>query len=135
MVNYLAILVAAIVAYVIGALWYSPALFGKAWMKLSGMTKKDLAKAKKKGMAKSYIGMFIALLVMTYVLAFIIEALGGVTVGAGAMVGFWVWLGFYATSLLGGVFWESKPWGLYFLNAAHYLVILLVAGGILGVWT
>ena len=47
-VNYLAVLVAAIVSMVIGGLWYSPLLFGNVWMKLSGITQKDVEKAKKK---------------------------------------------------------------------------------------
>ena len=51
-VNYLAVLVAAIVNMVVGALWYSPLLFGKAWMKLTGFNKKQLKKAKEKAKKK-----------------------------------------------------------------------------------
>ncbi|HLD39833.1 MAG TPA: DUF1761 family protein, partial [Candidatus Nanoarchaeia archaeon] len=35
MANYLAVLVAAIAAYVVGFLWYGP-VFGKKWMALMG---------------------------------------------------------------------------------------------------
>jgi hypothetical protein len=52
-INYLAVLVAALVSMVIGGLWYSPLLFGNIWMKLSGITQKDVEKAKKQGMMKS----------------------------------------------------------------------------------
>ncbi len=41
MVNYLAVLVAAIVGMVVGFIWYSPKVFGKMWMKLSGVNPKD----------------------------------------------------------------------------------------------
>ena len=46
--NIAAIFVATIVAFVIGGLWYSPILFGNAWMKHQGYTQKDKEKTKKK---------------------------------------------------------------------------------------
>ena len=54
-VSLLRVLIAAVVAYVIGAFWYSPVLFGSKWMKFVGLTKKDMEKAQKEGMAKSYV--------------------------------------------------------------------------------
>ena len=47
-VNYVAVLAAAIASFVIGALWYSPMLFGKMWMKLSNVSGKEVKKAKRK---------------------------------------------------------------------------------------
>ena len=49
-VNYLAVVVAAVVSIIIGSLWYSPLLFGNVWMRLQRFTKKDMDKAKQKGM-------------------------------------------------------------------------------------
>ena len=63
-INFLAVLVATIVSMVLGALWYSPILFGKLWAKLSKFTEEDIEKAKKKGMTKNYILNFISLFVM-----------------------------------------------------------------------
>ena len=63
-INYLAVLVSAIIGMIIGALWYSPLLFGKLWMKLSGMTEKQLNEAKKKGMGKMYLVAFIGVLLI-----------------------------------------------------------------------
>src|SRR5256885_16982138 len=40
--NWLAIVAAALSTFVLGGLWYSPVLFGKAWMNASGFTEKDL---------------------------------------------------------------------------------------------
>ena len=48
-VNYVAVVGAAVVSFIIGMLWYSPLLFGNAWMKAGGFSKKDINKAKKKG--------------------------------------------------------------------------------------
>ncbi|MGB4971685.1 MAG: DUF1761 domain-containing protein, partial [Cyclobacteriaceae bacterium] len=49
--NYWAILVSALSTFLIGGLWYSPAVFGKAWMKENGLTEEDL---KKGNMAKIF---------------------------------------------------------------------------------
>ena len=118
----------------IGAFWYSPLLFGKTWMKLSNMSPKQLEDAKKKGMTKAYIISFISLLVMTYVLSHFVDYTEATTALEGATAGFWLWLGFIATIMLGRVLWEGKPVKLYVLNIAHYLVVLLIAGAILAVW-
>ena len=68
-INYLAVLVSAIVGFGIGALWYSPLLFGKVWMQLMNLSKESLEKAKEKGMAKKFAVAFAAMLVMSYILA------------------------------------------------------------------
>ena len=41
--NLLAIVVAAVVTFVIGGLWYSPALFHRAWMRANKLTEADVA--------------------------------------------------------------------------------------------
>ena len=51
-INFAAVLVAAIVGFIIGILWYGP-LFGKSWMRLMGMTDKQLKEARQKGMGKT----------------------------------------------------------------------------------
>lgn len=132
-INYLAVLVSAAAGFVIGMLWYS-VLFGKVWMKLSGMDKKKIDKEKNKGMAKSFVAGFAALLVMSFVLAHFVDMAEAATVLEGAQAGFWAWLGFVATVMLNKVIWEGKPVKLYLLDAAHYFVVLLIMGSILAVW-
>lgn len=129
-ISYLGILISAVVSMIIGALWYGP-LFGKPWMKMMGLTKKDMEKAKKKGMWKLYLANFIAVFVMAFVLMHIIIHVGAVTIWEGVQTGFWVWLGFIATVMLGTVIWEGKPLKLYLLNVGYYLISLLVMGAIL----
>ncbi len=136
-VNYLAVLVAAIVSMVIGFLWYGP-LFGKPWMREMGMSKEKMDAAMKKDMGKSYGLMFVGSLVMSYVLAhatiFAGTYLGVTGVSAGLMSGLWNWLGFVAPVTLGSVLWEGKSWKLWFLNNGYYLVTLLAMGVTLAVW-
>lgn len=131
--NYSAIIVAALASMVIGALWYSPLLFGKAWMKLSGLTKAKLRKMKKKA-GPSYVVGLLASLVMAYVLANFLNFMRVSTLEGAAQVGLWLWLGFVATTMLGMVLWEGRPVKLYVLNAAYQLVSIVVMAVILGAW-
>ena len=132
-VNIVAVLVAAVVSTILGALWYGP-LFGRTWMRLSGLGKAKPNQMKKKGMGKSYFLNFIATLVTAYVLAVFVVLAGATTIGTGVIVGFWVWLGFVATLTLGSVLWEGKSVNLYWLNNAYGLINLAVMAAILAVW-
>ncbi len=132
-VNYLAVIVSAIAAMVLGALWYGP-LFGKSWMSASGMTDKKLKEMKSKGMGKSYVLNFISTLVMAYILALFVGITGATTAMAGIALSFWIWLGFMATLTLGSVLWEGRSAKLYFLNNAYNLISLAVMGAILAAW-
>ena len=133
-VNYLAVFAAAVVGMALGALWYSPVLFGKTWMSLTGLSEETLTKAKEKGMAKSYLIGFIGTLIMSYVLAHITSYASATTFLEGSLAGFWIWLGFIAPVALGTVLWEGKPVKLYILNTSYYLVALVLMGAILAVW-
>lgn len=133
-INYLAVLVAAVAGMILGALWFSPLLFGNLWVKLNGMTAAQLEESKKKGMAKSYLLAFVGELVTAYVLAHIVDYAGVVTVTQGLQAGFWIWLGFVATTTLGAVLWEGKSPKLYALINGHALLNLLLMGVILAVW-
>ena len=132
-VNWFAVLGAGVISMIIGSIWYGP-LFGKKWMKLTGFTKKDAAKAKKKGMGKIFLIGFIASLVTAYVLVHILVLAGANTFGEGVKTGFWIWLGFFAPVMLGMVLWEGKPVNLYILNVLYWLVNLAVIGGVLAIW-
>jgi hypothetical protein len=134
-VNFWAILVAAVIAFAGGSLWYSPILFGKEWMKLTNMTDKDVAAAKAKGgMWKSYLAQFIASIITFGVLGFIVAAATGVTAADGAFMGFLAWLGFIATDLLGALLWEKKPLRLALIQGSFTLLTLVIGGAIIGAW-
>jgi hypothetical protein len=132
-VNLVAVLVAAVVAEIVGFLWYGP-LFGKAWQKLSGVTPKQLADAKKKGMGKSFLMGFISVLVMTYVVAVFIGLAGAQSITNAVIVAFWIWLGFIATTTLGSVLWEFKPGKLWWLNNVFNIINLEIIAIILVMW-
>ncbi|MEE9225975.1 MAG: DUF1761 domain-containing protein [Bacteroidota bacterium] len=133
-INYWAVLVAAIANFGLGAVWYSPALFAKRWLALMKKSEAELEQMKK-GAPRAYALSFVGALVMSYVLAHIVDYVQATTVAGGLESGFWLWLGFVGTTNLSGVLFEDRPTGLYLINMGYYLVSLLIMGTILAVWT
>jgi F0F1-type ATP synthase assembly protein I len=72
-VNYLAVLAAGIVIFVLGGLWYSPVLFAKRWTALQGRTEEQMrAQAASSNMPVMYVSAFICGLVTAWVLAMLL---------------------------------------------------------------
>ena len=141
-INYLAVIVGAVIQMVLGFLWYGPIL-GKPWMAIMGISPEAMAQGKndpkfKRMMMRNYvllaIGAFLMAWILDHALIFASAYLGISGVGAGLAVGFLNWLGFIAPLSLGPVLWEQKPWKLWFINAGYYLVSMLVVGVLLAVW-
>src|SRR5205085_87969 len=98
-INWLAVLVAGISAFVVGGIWYSPGLFGKAWMKQNSLTEDDI-KASSKG--RTFGWSLILILIMSVNLAmFLADPKTDFTWGmtAGFLAGIWVFCGIAVTSM------------------------------------
>jgi hypothetical protein len=132
MINYLAILVSAILAFAVGALWYGP-LFGKQWRQLMGVPEGSMG-VPGTTFVKSMSGGFIATLVLTFVLANIFQMMGVTTVSLALTIAFWIWLGFIATVMLNSVWYEGRSLQLYLINVSHYLIAILLAALVLAWW-
>jgi len=91
--NFLAIGVSAISSFILGGLWYSPLMFGKAWMEETGITEET---AKRQNMVKVFGLAFSASLVIAFNLAVFLGKSSTLETGAfyGFLAGFgWFWLG------------------------------------------
>ncbi|MDE1845900.1 MAG: DUF1761 domain-containing protein [Candidatus Micrarchaeota archaeon] len=134
-VNWLSVVIAAIAAIVIGSIWYSPKVFGTAWMKEMKIDPKKMNKAEmKKGMQKGMILMVIGSLVMASVLSIVLKSVGAVSLMDAVVVALWIAIGFYATMLLSTVAFEGTSTKLYLIKAFHYIVALIVMAAILVTW-
>jgi hypothetical protein len=137
-INYLAVLSAAVLSMVIGSVWYGP-LFGKAWMKEIGMKPQKMTEAVKKKMMNQYGMMFVGSLVMAWVLAnaivFSSSYMQMQGASAGAMSGFFNWLGFVAPVTLSAVLFEGKSWKMWCINNGYYLITLVAMGKLLAMWS
>lgn len=131
-INYLAVVGAAVAAFVVGWLWYSPFLFGQAWMELHRMNPSAMADMKMP--AWKMLVEFARGLVVAYVLARFAVLLGVVDCRGALQLGVWVWIGFPVTLLVGSVIWENVPWKLAAMHAGDWLVKILLMAAILGVW-
>jgi len=129
-VNFLALLVATIANYVIATIWYA-AFFGKMWQKLSGINE---MKPSPLNIVLSLISAFVMSYVLWHVIAFgdSYFKMSGLT--GGLMAGFYSWLGFIAPVTLMTKLYEKKPWGLWIMDNAFWLISLLVMGIILSCW-
>ena len=123
-VSYTGVFLAAIVGFILAFIWWGP-LFGMKWAKMMGYSEKDMKKAKEKGMAQPMIVMFIADLIMAFVLSVLMMSTGMTAMSAALTLGFWVWLGFIATVGIGIVLWDNKPMNLFWLNSFGWLVAIL----------
>ncbi len=144
MVNWLAIIVAAVVSMIVGSIWYGP-MFGKTWMKIMGtdpnMSKAE-AKAKMKGMGGLYFVQFVLSIITIYILAhymvLVQTSVGMSGVSVGIENAFWIWLGFIMPTVAGAAMWSGKSkklsWSMFLISAGYNLVLFLIFGIILGAW-
>jgi hypothetical protein len=130
-INYLAILVASIIAFVIGAVWYSPVLFFKPWASASGKTAEEL---KKGASPMTYVITFISWFVAVYVLARIFWHTGVNNLGSGLRITLLCWLGFGAAANLIHILFEGKKYQIWLINWGYILVGLLVSSVLLTIW-
>lgn len=133
-INFWPILISAIVGFGIGALWYSPILFGKEWMELMKLDDMDIDEAKAKGIWKSYLTHFIGNIVSFGVLAFVIATSNASSAGDGVFFGFIVWLGFIAPIGISNLLWRKDPFKLVMIDTFQILIGLLAGGAIIGAW-
>lgn len=135
-VNALAVIVTAIISFAFGMLWHSPVLFLKQWLRLMRISEKEMkkAKAKAKNMNPTYAIAFLANLVLTWSIGFLLFLTSGYGASGGMIIAFACWLGFVATTTLNNVLWEGKSWALWRFSNAYYLVQFLLVGAIMGAW-
>src|SRR5256885_16914106 len=107
-VTYVAVLVAAIVVFVLGWLWYSPFLFYKPWMRARGLDP-TAAMANAKMPAGKLAIELVRCIVLAFVIAHLIAALGISNWMIAAHLGLLLWLAFPGVLLTGSVIWENVP--------------------------
>jgi hypothetical protein len=131
-INFVAVLISAIVSMIIGWVWYGP-LFGKKFkdaMGWSNHSPEEVARMKK-SMTKSYVLQFIGSLVMFFVMSWYVNT--SVNRGIVGALGnaFGLWLGFVVPLSLSNTLWGGK-WSLFWMNIGCMLVTFLAAGVIMG---
>jgi hypothetical protein len=134
-INLIPVIIAGVINMVLGALWYSPYVLGKLWMRSMGKTEEEMKQGSSgSSMGFLYVVNTIASLLFAYVLAHIIKFASITSFAGGVKVGFWVWLGFVVTTVIPGYLYEGRPKMLYFIFISYQLISIAAMGGILAVW-
>lgn len=131
-VNYLAIFVGAIIAMVIGSIWYSPLLFQKKWMKAIGKTKEQIAE--EGNFVTSMLASFVFALLTSFILAHVVDYTEATTAALGAQTAFWMWLGFILPVSVANIVYDGKSKEAAAIYQSYMLVTLLITGAVLAVW-
>ena len=130
-INHLAIIVAAVVFFAIGAVWYN--VFSKPWLEGIGKTMDQLAR-ENGGSPLPYIVGFIAIVIMCYTLGWIVQRGLTRSAGNGALTGATVAFGIVGAALALYYGFEARGITLWLINAGYVVVGLVISGAIIGGW-
>lgn len=128
-VNWLAVVVATVAAFLLGGLWYSKALFGSAWMQEVGLSEDAISNA---NMGKTFGGTIILQTLAATALSAFLGA--DSTWLSGLQTGIWVGLFWIATSYGVTYLFEQRSTRLFLINAGYYVVLYVIMGTIIGAW-
>ena len=126
-VNYIAVVLAALSAFLLGGLWYSPLLFANKWMALTGQSEETL---KSGSMAMIFGGAFLLNLIAAYFFALFLGPAPELRFATGA--GFAAGLCWVMASLGINYLFERRPLGLWLINGLYFTVQFTLFGLILG---
>ena len=131
-INHLAVLVAAVVSWLFGAVWYSS--LGKYWMAALGKTREELQAGGANPVM--FIVAFVAQLIMAEMLAGLIGHLGPgqVSIKNAMISAAFVWFGFVLTVLVTNHGFQGAKRELTLIDGAHWLGVLLLQGLVLGLF-
>lgn len=142
LVNYLAVLVAGIVIFLLGGLWYSPALFAKRWIALHGRTEEQMkADAARANMPIMYLSAFICALIIAWAMAVLGDPFvpaaatsAGNWAFRGVKLGIFCWFGFVLPTTYATALFSMKSKELWLIDAGYNLVSFILAGVIVVGW-
>ena len=131
-VNWLAVLVAALAYFFLGAIWYSKALFGTKWASLVGIDMNDPNKGK--GMAKMFVVTLVLIIVACIGLAFLVSKLDLHVMMSAIKLGLLTGICFASTAVAISFVYENRPAGIYFIDCGYHLAGHIIAAIILVLW-
>jgi hypothetical protein len=127
-VNFLALTVVVVVAFIASSFWYSPLLFGQEFLELSG-----LATAPTPNAAKALCELFRTF-VLAYVVAHLVLRLNIADWRDALRFGLWLWVGFPVVLLTGSMLWQNVPWQLALIHSGDWLIKLILIPVTVAVW-
>ena len=132
------ILIATIVGFFFGALWYSPFLFLKAWLKGEGLELSQVPKHTKMYMIQTHLYSFVAHALMASVLAIMFDLLLVTTLSLALCLGLLLTFGFIVTTRFidmvyttRGKHYEIESQVKFLVSAGYYLLVMSIMSSVL----
>ena len=130
-INHLAVLVAVVLQFVLGFLWYGP-LFGEAWMGMVGLDQATI-EADPAG-AEEWITNTVTAVVSMYVLAWLFTRINVTSLVQGLLIGLLIGFSFVLLSIMTSGMFAKDPYGLAWITGGFTTIGLAVGGAVLGAW-
>ncbi len=133
--NYIIIIIAAVVGMGLGVVWHAPFVFGRLWLKYAGWTPEHLSSKKaKQSMLAVHGAMTISMLVQAFILAGLFNSLVIVGFNAMLLVGLCVWVGFVVPAKLADYLYGGDSWQYLLIEAGYQLAAILLMSLIIGIF-
>lgn len=132
-INYLAVVVAAVAAFALGGIWYSPLLFAKQWVSAHGYSEEQV-KAMQKSAGKAYGVSLVCQWLIALAMAALVGYMHLEQVSKGIKLGLLVWVGFAVPLGLMATMFTEKRITVFLIDTGYQLVYLLIMGVILTAW-
>ena len=120
--QYITLLITIGVYMCLGAFWYSPRVFGKAWAHAQGFELGSL-----RASPLHYFGALMVAIVVVLGIASLLFFFKISTLSQGLILIAVGWLTFIATSHFAGVIWARKPLKVYFIDVSYLLFAMMVS--------
>jgi hypothetical protein len=120
----LAVALAALMPFLVGALWYAPFAFGPWWERAHGYddpARKTLLMA---SAPRNYLASLVAYVILALALRFFLYRLAASDASSALRLGALAWLGFAATIGLTSVLFALQPLSLWAIDAGFQLVFM-----------
>jgi hypothetical protein len=132
-IRWLPVLAAAAAAFALGAVWYSPLLFGRAWRKLHAYTDEKIA-AMRATAPRAYAVTFLCYAVIGAAMFILLQRVGVVSVLTGIKLGALLGIGIAAPLGLTANLYSDTPLSAWGIDAGHQIALLTLMGAILAAW-
>jgi hypothetical protein len=132
-VNYLAVMIAAVAAWLASAAWYMS--LSRHYVAALGKTPEQMAEDRKKpGAFLPFIYAFVANIIIAWMLGGVLAHLGAgqVTLRNGIISAAFLWFGFVLTTMVVNYSFGGRDRRLLLIDAGNWLLVLLVIGAIIG---
>jgi hypothetical protein len=127
-INILAAIAAALIAFVIGGIWYSPKVFGSIWCNEMRTVYKD-----KKGHGKKiYLIALIGYLVSAFGFAFFLGPMP--QLASAILTGLYVGVAWVATSFGINYIFAGRTLKVFLIDAGYHIAQFVIYGIVIGLW-